>query len=787
MLIHYKVNYSISFKIISTALVCLFFIGDFAWALSPRSQLAEPEFLQKFALGQFQLSMEGVIHYVDEQVKRERDEKVFGKRWAWHRTETININNTHLGGRLYGRVRGLEQVVFIKLSDFLASTGQLAWVDLTGETQAAKEFGGLPVIFIDSMYCNVPDKCVQRHEVDEVLQWEYFRVNVLRIATMRGMGSWIRKHLDIADPELDETEYKGMTSRQISELFCGYSYPVRELYKKIAKEVYANDLDRKLYFDLAHINKMLQMYPAESAKGVNIAARGVRNPDDSVSGFVLPPDKAKNRKKEERFQKIRRRQTKNEYNKKYDDEEAPSNDAGAKNRVFKLLRPEIGEVIIAENDDYLPSRALTAFTANAIGDDLSGQESLDLGAGIGTLGLIMWKRGASRVVLTDIKPQAVNRARDNAIRLGYKEGDVSRLEFICSNLFSGLSGRRFNLVLFTPSPIDGWDILVGGGYRYRYREHVGSFFKDVGEHLAPSARIIFRHTMFPGDPKSVECSRQIERMVKAFAGKEDCSLKKIGPYRRLVKSRSWSKKGEGCCLYVKERTYIYVIKKRVSRNALVKTTDRITDEVTAQNMPDIGSLRKMLYRIAEEEKQNERKSMTGGEAELKYYTVTYSENKIRKDSPAGKLLEYYVETILPMWLHGKDRVKLKSSNSRDKGIIWVESYSDRGRTKIIGEGHVDIAEDISGKALRLIGMLNMAFLASQIPSDLLPDRRSEYEDIRAMIENQIGDISEEHYGPDSLQFTPQGIWIRLPHAARVPIEKVDEYYRLTIAQLEQSA
>ena len=140
-----------------------------------------------------------------------------------------------------------------------------------------------------------------------------------------------------------------------------------------------------------------------------------------------------------------------------------------------------------------------------------------------------------------------------------------------------------------------------------------------------------------------------------------------------------------------------------------------------------------------------------------------------------------------MWLRGKDRIKLESSNRQDKGIIWVESYNDRARTRIIGEGHVDVAEDISGKALRLIGMLNMAFLASQIPADLPPDRRSEYEATRFMIEKQFREISEDLYEPGSLQFTPQGIWIRLPHAAKVPVGKIDEYYRLTITQLEQAA
>ncbi|MCX5668036.1 MAG: Mpv17/PMP22 family protein, partial [Candidatus Omnitrophica bacterium] len=298
-------------KIISLVLVCLFFINDIAWALdssviarlsssslrgreaaeaisklSPRSQLTEPEFLQKFALGQFQLSMEGVRNYVDEQLKRERDEKIFGKDWKAHRSEIIDINDTPLGGKLYGKVRGLEQVVFIKLSGLLAFTGQLAWYDLTGGSEIAKEFGGLPIVVIDSMYCNAPDKCVQKHEIDEILQWEDFRVNVLHISTVQGMGDWIRKYLDpgSTDPGLNDTEYKGMTSRRIAELFCGCAYPVRDLHKRIAEEVYANDPNRKAHFDIAHINKMLAMYPASETKGVNVAAKAKESEPQPPAG-----------------------------------------------------------------------------------------------------------------------------------------------------------------------------------------------------------------------------------------------------------------------------------------------------------------------------------------------------------------------------------------------------------------------------------------------------------------------------------------------------------------------
>jgi len=106
------------------------------------------------------------------------------------------------------------------------------------------------------------------------------------------MGDWIRKHLDhgSADPGLNNTEYKGMTSRQIAELFCGYAYPVRDLYKRIAEEAYSNDPNSKAHFDLAHINKMLAMYPPSETKGVNVAAKAKGPESQPPAADMTQPD-----------------------------------------------------------------------------------------------------------------------------------------------------------------------------------------------------------------------------------------------------------------------------------------------------------------------------------------------------------------------------------------------------------------------------------------------------------------------------------------------------------------
>lgn len=176
------------------------------------------------------------------------------------------------------------------------------------------------------------------------------------------------------------------------------------------------------------------------------------------------------------------------------------------------------------------------------------------------------------------------------------------------------------------------------------------------------------------------------------------------------------------------------------------------------------------------------------EDECKYYvTVRYNKWEIPQGSPAEELLKAYIEDFLPITMPGKDRIKLYASEAQGHGLIWVECYRDRYRTQKIGEGHVGIGEDISGKALRIIGMMNMALVASCIPNNLSPDKiKTEYETFVSFIERQYKEISGEDFPENVWQDISHGIRIILPHAEPVSL-KIEEYYRLTIMQLRESA
>jgi len=291
-------RHSIWIKTIATVVVCLFLVNTIVWAypdliesrstLAVSSQVASPEFRERFAMGGFLLAIEGTKDYIEAQVKAEKD--IFKDNWKKDRTEIADLTEKtdyRIRGRIKGKVSGLNSIVFVKLSGLMASTGQSGFVDLTGEIETSKEFGGIAVVYIDSMLCNTSDDCIQKHEIDEVIQWEDLRVNILNISREE-MGQWIRNHMDTVDDELKNTACEGLNSRQIAELFHGYSYPLRKFYNGF--------LDHKdTYMDYGYIQDMLTMYPLEKSKGVCIGARpdstnASKGSDESIIGGTICDD-----------------------------------------------------------------------------------------------------------------------------------------------------------------------------------------------------------------------------------------------------------------------------------------------------------------------------------------------------------------------------------------------------------------------------------------------------------------------------------------------------------------
>jgi HemK-related putative methylase len=113
-------------------------------------------------------------------------------------------------------------------------------------------------------------------------------------------------------------------------------------------------------------------------------------------------------------------------------------------------------------------------------------EVLDVGTGTGVLALLAARKGAGRVVATDILDQAVLNARENVKRLGLDERVEVRDP---CDLFDCVQGK-FDAILFNPP----W---IRGGPRSEYEESlyddggmiISRFMAGVAEHLKDGGRI----------------------------------------------------------------------------------------------------------------------------------------------------------------------------------------------------------------------------------------------------------------------------------------------------------
>jgi len=228
--------------------------------LAPYTQMGEREFMEKVAAGEFLLGHGGVNQYIREQIKREQE--IFGPGWWEDRVEFCSIGNDIIRSRDYVDfdVRGLKSVAIVKVAGLYANTGQPEHVGLSGS-----HYGGIPVIYIDSMYANTPDRSIQKHAVDEILQWERLRKEILHINKDK-MRKWIKRHINEPSDMLQGTEYQGRTSRELARTFHETAYPIE-------KNLFREFPYSSKFFNLSYINDMLFRYGLDSeAKDVNIAA-----------------------------------------------------------------------------------------------------------------------------------------------------------------------------------------------------------------------------------------------------------------------------------------------------------------------------------------------------------------------------------------------------------------------------------------------------------------------------------------------------------------------------------
>lgn len=146
-----------------------------------------------------------------------------------------------------------------------------------------------------------------------------------------------------------------------------------------------------------------------------------------------------------------------------------------------------------------PETELLVETALARIPDSSECRVLELATGSGCVAVVIaLNRTRAQVTATDAARDALAIARENAAR------HRARVEFIASDWFAALAGRRFDLVVANPPYVAEQDLcLAQGDLRFEPRAALVAGADGLGcirhivtqarAHLAPGGRLLFEH------------------------------------------------------------------------------------------------------------------------------------------------------------------------------------------------------------------------------------------------------------------------------------------------------
>ena len=122
---------------------------------------------------------------------------------------------------------------------------------------------------------------------------------------------------------------------------------------------------------------------------------------------------------------------------------------------------------------------------------------LDMGTGSGFLAVeITSEPLVDEVVAVDVEPEAVK----EAVRRAEEAGVADRIDFVVSDLFRGLEGRRFNWILFNPPylPSEGAADEVSWAGGKVGDETTMRFLHEAGGYLEPDGAIILVYSSHTG-------------------------------------------------------------------------------------------------------------------------------------------------------------------------------------------------------------------------------------------------------------------------------------------------
>ncbi|MFH1798514.1 MAG: hypothetical protein ABH844_04130 [Candidatus Omnitrophota bacterium] len=176
--------------------------------------------------------------------------------------------------------------------------------------------------------------------------------------------------------------------------------------------------------------------------------------------------------------------------------------------------------------------------------------------------------------------------------------------------------------------------------------------------------------------------------------------------------------------------------------------------------------------------------------ELRYNKIRFDEYSLKagleprvKNSPEA-LLQAYVD-LLRTKAPDPKRITIIPCCNENIPLLALSRYVSKDSKIPIGEGSINIEGNLDGQLLRIVGMLNIVFAVSHIPIDISADEMSEYNCLIDFIEKQYKRITGKAISlGNAPNFTRH---IIIPQAQTLPTSSLEEYYRLTIQQLNTAA
>lgn len=122
--------------------------------------------------------------------------------------------------------------------------------------------------------------------------------------------------------------------------------------------------------------------------------------------------------------------------------------------------------------------------------DFTGEQVLELGTGCGIHAIIMARRNAAKMTLTDIEQPILDNARHNL----EKHGVTCPTKYVLAH-WTNVDGRQFDTLVTNPP-------FAKSGKRYR-RYFIDTLILDAHKLVRPGGRLIFVHSSMADIPKSI--------------------------------------------------------------------------------------------------------------------------------------------------------------------------------------------------------------------------------------------------------------------------------------------